>query len=130
MSNMSNTETDAKTSETSEGLLAGEELLSLVDLAKRLPKINGRRPVISTLWRWCLKGIGGVRLEHARRGRVIATSLQAVDRFSVHLATQLVANHQERMVGPRDFEGQRPQSVLTRERQIEAAKRRLKEAGI
>jgi hypothetical protein len=61
---------------------------------------------------------------------VIASSVEAVDRFSIQLAGQLVANHQDRMVRPRDFEGQRPQSVLTRQRQIEAAKRRLKEAGI
>ena len=107
-----------------------EELIGLNELAGRLPQINGRRPSVSTLWRWCLKGIGGIRLEHIRRGRVIATSVEAVSRFSLRVAAELVATHQERMVGPRDFEGQRPQSVLSRERRIRAAEKRVTEAGV
>lgn len=130
MNNTNDNAMNCNDKQLSDELLAGEELLSLNELAMRLPKINGRRPVTSTIWRWCLKGVRGVRLEHVRRGRVIATSLQSVDRFSLHLASHLVANHQDRMVGPRDIDNQRPQSVLARQRRIEAAEDRLKKAGL
>ena len=66
--------------------LSGEKLLSLHEAAQQVPKINGRRHAPSTLWRWCRQGLGGVRLEHVRIGRTIATSTQALDRFFAALA--------------------------------------------
>jgi hypothetical protein len=112
--------------------LVNEELFGLTELTKRLPKINGRRPAVCTLWRWCLKGIHGVRLEHVRRGMMIATSLQAVDRFSAMLATTRIEQWQEEPRGfsPPACRSFRPTSPATRQRQIEAAKKRLEEAGI
>ena len=40
-----------------------------------------RRPHASTIWRWSLRGIGGVKLETAKIGSQIVTSKQAVTRF-------------------------------------------------
>lgn len=62
-----------------------ENLLSLTEAAKVLPKVNGRKPAVSTLWRWCRKGLRGVRLDYLRIGRNIVTSPQALHRFFAEL---------------------------------------------
>lgn len=67
--------------------LVGEELLSLREAAAHLPCVSGKRPSVSTLWRWCRRGLYGVRLEHTRIGRNIATSREAMGRFLGTLAT-------------------------------------------
>ncbi len=59
-------------------MLEREELLQLVELAKRTPG----RPHASTLWRWCTRGFNGVRLEYRKVGRRIFSSLAAMERFS------------------------------------------------
>ena len=72
-----------------------EELLSLTDATKVLPRIGGRKPAISTLWRWCRKGLRGVSLEYLRYGRNIVTTRQALMRFFAALAqvdAQIEAN--------------------------------------
>lgn len=61
--------------------IENETLLTLTEATKVLPRLNGRRPAISTLWRWCRKGLRGVRLEYIRIGRNIATSREALSRF-------------------------------------------------
>ena len=33
----------------------GEKLITLGKAVKYLPKVNGKKPAISTLWRWCRK---------------------------------------------------------------------------
>jgi hypothetical protein len=38
--------------------IATETIVSLTEATKILPKVNGKRPANSTLWRWCRKGIG------------------------------------------------------------------------
>jgi hypothetical protein len=63
-----------------------ESLLSLTEATKALPRVNGKRPSISTLWRWCRRGLRGVRLEYVRVGRGIATSRDALNRFFNALA--------------------------------------------
>jgi len=64
-----------------------EVVLSLNDAAKVLPAIDGKRPHISTLWRWCRKGLRGVHLEYARYGNRIVTSSAALSRFVNNLAS-------------------------------------------
>lgn len=66
--------------------LQTENLLSLTDAARALPAIDGRRPHVSTLWRWAKKGVRGVRLEHVRLGHRICTSREALNRFAQRLA--------------------------------------------
>ena len=63
-----------------------ERLLSLAEAARAVPPIDGKRPHISTVWRWIRKGSKGVRLSHARVGHRICTSEEALGRFFVDLA--------------------------------------------
>lgn len=58
------------------------ETMTLSEAAALLPKSNGKAPSASTVWRWCKVGIGGVRLDYTRRGRVILTSREALRKFS------------------------------------------------
>ena len=111
-----------------EGQLAQEQLLGLTELAKQLPKINGRRPSVCTLWRWCLKGIDGVRMEHVRRGKAIATTVSAVDRFSAALAQHRV--EQLPQEGGPHIARKRATNPAARRKSIEEAERILREAGI
>ena len=57
------------------------ELLTLADAARLLPKVGGRKIAISTLWRWCTKGLRGEQLQYIRMGRRICTSQQALLAF-------------------------------------------------
>lgn len=66
--------------------LETEMVVRLTEATKILPPRNGKRIAICTLWRWCRKGLRGVRLEYVRIGRNIATSRQALNRFFTALA--------------------------------------------
>ena len=66
--------------------LSNETLLSLTDAAKAVPSLDGKRPHVSTIWRWCRKGIRGVQLEYVRLGHRVCTSEQALARFAQRLA--------------------------------------------
>ena len=63
-----------------------ENVMSLTEATRVLPRINGRKPAVSTLWRWCRKGLRGVHLEYLRVGRNIVTSKEALHRFFTVLA--------------------------------------------
>jgi hypothetical protein len=54
-----------------------EDVLSLAEAGASLP----RRRTPATLWRWCAKGLHGIKLEHRWIGGMIVTSRQAIDRF-------------------------------------------------
>tara|TARA_R110002049_G_scaffold72490_7_gene187575 strand:- start:159607 stop:159864 length:258 start_codon:yes stop_codon:yes gene_type:complete len=58
-----------------------EDVLTLQDARKELAEITGRRPDKTTLYRWCLRGVGGVKLEHIRLGNRILVSRQSLTRF-------------------------------------------------
>ncbi len=105
--------------------LQAEELLSLGDAAKSLPAIEGRRPHISTLWRWCKKGVRGVRLEYVRLGHRVCTSREALSRFAQRLA-EVDDKPGPGYVGSR---GSRRRSINDRKRAVERAERRLDAAG-
>ena len=63
-----------------------EHLLTLTEATSFIPGQNGKRPSVSTVWRWCRKGLNGVRLEYVRCGRKILTSREALSRFIKRLA--------------------------------------------
>ena len=63
-----------------------EKPLSLAEATRVMPKIDGKKLHVSTLWRWCKKGLRGVRLEHIRIGHRVCTSYQAISRFVNALA--------------------------------------------
>jgi len=66
--------------------LCDENLLSLTEAAKCLPAVDGRRHTPAALYRWCRRGINGVRLEYVRVGGTLATSREALRRFFAALA--------------------------------------------
>ena len=59
-----------------------ESVGGLGDVARRLPKYDGKKIHNSTLWRWCTRGVRGVRPEYVRLGVRIVTSVAAVARFA------------------------------------------------
>jgi len=58
-----------------------EKLIQFRDLPAYLQKILGRRPSLSTLQRWRLKGSDGVKLETIRIGGNRFTSAEALNRY-------------------------------------------------
>jgi hypothetical protein len=58
-----------------------EEIIPLRDAVKLVPRCNGKRLHIATLYRWTTSGCRGVTLEAIQVGAVRATSRQALERF-------------------------------------------------
>ncbi len=106
-----------------------EEILSLSEATATVPRINGRRPHTSTLWRWCRKGCRGTRLEYIRVGSKIATSREALDRF---FNAQAAADSELESTPPPTHQQatQKPRSEKARARAIEEARRKLEAAGV
>jgi len=112
-----------------------EQLLTLTEATKVMPRINGRRPAVSTLWRWCRKGLHGVHLEYLRIGRNIVTSRRALRRFFADLALAdkpLDSDRSVNAVARRNlqFLSKGERSERARQRSIEEAEAVLAEAGI
>lgn len=115
--------------ETSEMIdIENESILSLTEATKVLPSIDGRRPHVSTLWRWAMKGIrGGVRLETARLGRRVITSKEALQRFIVALSEA----PEPQPAPPQPCSSlPKPRSEAQRHHDVEQAKARLRKAGV
>lgn len=103
-----------------------EELLSLTQATKELPKL-GKRPSVSTLWRWCRVGINGVTMEYLRLGRKIVTSREAMARFFTKLAEMDPPRHRPNL---EYLKPQRRRTARQRQRSIDQANAILAEAGI
>ena len=103
-----------------------EDLLSLSVAAKRVPRLNERRVHASTIYRWCRRGLHGVRLEYVRIGRRMATSAEALNRFFNALARADGEAPRHSQPRPKD----RPPSQASRARAIAQAEARLDEAGL
>ena len=58
-----------------------EDVLTLQDARSEIALATGQRPDKTTLYRWCLRGCRGTKLEHIRLGDRILTSKQALTRF-------------------------------------------------
>jgi hypothetical protein len=101
-----------------------EELLTLNEAAKVL-QLNGSRPHLSTIWRWCRKGLRGIRLDYVRVGRKIVTSPDALSRFMNELAAA------DQVVG-QPVQARKPHvpTPAAQRAAIEHAERILKRAGI
>lgn len=76
--------------------VTSECLMTLSAAATRLP----HRPHISTLHRWRLRGVGGVRLETCMIGGRRMTSLEAIERF-VDAVTQQADEEPQQVRTPR-----------------------------
>ncbi len=100
--------------------LENETLLPLSKAAKRVPPArNGKRCHESTILRWILQGIDGVKLEGTRLGGRWLTSSQALQRFAERLTPNLDAER------PRP-----PRSPGARERAARRAEKELERIGI
>ncbi|HUT58122.1 MAG TPA: DUF1580 domain-containing protein [Phycisphaerae bacterium] len=62
------------------------ELITLAEAARHLPRIDGRKVSVCTLWRWARRGLRGARLEYVRVGRRVCTTREALMRFFTNLA--------------------------------------------
>ena len=101
--------------------MINEEVHTLTEITKRLPKVNGRNIHPSTLWRWARKGVNGVQLEVLRLGGRLFTSLEALERFGKRLA-EVGAESRCRPKSRRKqarTEGQRERAVRAAERELD-----------
>jgi len=81
-----------------------EQLISLAELARNLPRRRRGRPVhASTVHRWRARGVDGIRLECVRIGGAWCTSREAFQRFSDRL-TELYDARQHESSLPRPTE--------------------------
>jgi len=106
----------------------GEELITLAEAARRLPKIDGRKMCSGTIWRWCRFGLRGVWLEYVRVGRRVCTSQAALTRFFAELTaldSQIPPPGQVNFIPKR-----RPITSRQRLRALQEADAILEEAGI
>ena len=104
-----------------------KQIINLTQAAKILPLRRGKRIAISTLWRWCRKGLHGVQLDYVRIGRNIATSREALNRFFNALAEMDTLSEGDSQPVIRRKPDPTP---AIRRRQLEEADRVLEEAGI
>lgn len=63
-----------------------KETVFPLSLARKVVSVGGKELHVSTLWRWCRRGLRGVKLEHVRVGHRVCTSTQAISRFVNKLA--------------------------------------------
>ena len=103
-----------------------ENLISLSDAAKGLPRRRrGRKPHVSTLFRWTTIGVRGVVLESIQVGACRCTSKEALQRFFERLSqpSQSVA------LGGPAVPITVCRTVAQRQRQSAAAARKLTDMG-
>jgi len=111
--------------------LLNDQPMSLSEAAAYLGRVTGRKPHISTLFRWCIKGYRGVLLESVCVGRQRFVSASALDRFvtaSGQNESSTATPEPTRSVPPAPLQ---PARVMRhneqRRAEIEAARRRLDE---
>ena len=103
-----------------------EPLLSLNEAARAFPAIDGHRPAPSTVFRWMMQGVrGGVKLEFVRRGRRVGTTQAAINDFMRRLAETPAPTG-----SPAPRTGPRARTAAQRNRDVSAAKARLRAAGV
>jgi hypothetical protein len=105
-------------------MLYNETLVTFTEAAKRVPRINGRRPHPSSFYRWATRGLKGAKLETLKVGGRLCTSLEAVERFFRELAEKGPIHR--RPVSPEKSGGR---SESQRERAIAQAEQDLERAG-
>lgn len=100
-----------------------EELISLKDVCQLLPRRRrGRKPSFSTVWRWALHGVRGVKLETLRVGSTLCTSREALQRFFDRLSESDGAAPPQQQPTYR--------TPAQRQRAVEQAERELEKMGI
>lgn len=95
-----------------------EKLLPLSEVAKYVPRRNGKKVHISTLYRWSTTGCRGVLLETIQVGATRVSSREAVIRFIQELTA---AAHRNRTAERDDATHMSARSVLRVEKQLDDA---------
>ena len=106
-------------------MLLDETPLTFAEAAARLPKINGKKVHVSSVWRWSRRGVRGVRLECRCLGGRYLTSIEALDRFATQLADLPPEHRRQKSAAKR-----RARTAKQRQRDIERAERQLADSGI
>jgi hypothetical protein len=106
-----------------------EELITLTEAAKHLPKVDGKKVSICTLWRWCRVGLRGMFLEYVRVGRKICTTREALLRFFSDLAEIDERIEPDRYAKPTHL-NRTPITSRQRQRALAEADAVLERAGI
>ena len=108
-----------------------ENLISLKQASKSIPAFDGNSIHMSTIWRWCRKGLKGVNLEYVRCGRRIATSEKALNRFFTELAKLDEKNIAIPLpMAPTSNPDELNKSQASRQKHILDAQDTLKNAGV
>ena len=100
--------------------LKTENLITLSEATKLLPRVDNKRIHISTLWRWCKKGLRGIYLEYFRTGSRITTSQDALQRFFDALVKLDETGQRQSIYNPKRIKN-KTRSEEARQRQIEDA---------
>ncbi len=58
-----------------------ENVIPLSEVANFVPRRRGKPINLSTVYRWVVRGIRGVRLERVQIGGLTYTSVEAIERF-------------------------------------------------
>lgn len=105
-----------------------ETAMTLKQASRSLPRVRETKIHASTLWRWCIRGVNGIFLEHGRVGRTLITTPEALNRFFVALAdsqelpkASKTARRRRRVIS---------RTCQQRQREIDAANQILIKAGI
>ena len=106
-----------------------EELITLTAATGHLPKVDGKKVAVCTLWRWCRRGLRGVFLEYVRVGRKICTTRQALLRFFTDLAEIDKRIEPDRYAKPTHL-NRTPITSRQRQRALAEADAVLERAGI
>ena len=102
--------------------ISSETVVSLSEATRHLPQRRaGKRPHAATIFRWCVDGCRGIKLESIMVGATRCTSIESLQRFFDRLTEAADAEHSSMVVPP-------PVSK-SRAKSIEAAERRLARAG-
>lgn len=89
-------------------------LITLGEASKLFPRRrNGAKPHLSTLWRWCINGFRGTKLEHVRVGASLCTTRAAVKQFIASMSGIPIETCTPQVINAR------------RQREIETAEKRL-----
>jgi hypothetical protein len=100
--------------------------MTIPQAATFIGRLTGKKPNVSTIWRWCLKGVRGVILESIRVGGQRFVSRAALARF-IEQSTARGSNDQRPPAHPPTVVPSSSQRSGRRREEIEAARRRLDE---
>lgn len=111
--------------------LSDEKPMSLPDAADYIGRLTGgKKPNVSTLWRWCLKGCKGVRLASICIGSKRYVTVSAIARFIEERSMAATPATPQAMTAGPPVPQATPRVMkyaARRREEIEAARRRVDE---